>query len=55
MDYHAWYRIEDGVLVNALNLHIIDLAKKYHTHLKEKLRKKKQERKNGRILINCNE
>jgi hypothetical protein len=38
--------------VNVLNLHIIDLAKQYYTHLQRELRKKKKERKNGRILIN---
>jgi hypothetical protein len=38
--------------VNVLNLHIIDLAKN-NTHIcREKLRKKKKERKNERILIN---
>jgi hypothetical protein len=41
--------------VNVLNLHRIDLARNITHIFKEKLRKKKQERKNGRIIINYNE
>jgi hypothetical protein len=41
--------------VNVLNLHRIDLARNITHIFREKLRKKKQERKNGRIIINYNE
>jgi hypothetical protein len=41
--------------VNVLNLHIIDLARKYYTHLQREIEKEEEERKNGRILINRNE
>jgi hypothetical protein len=42
--------------VNVLNLHRIDLARKYYTHLQREIEKEEEgERKNGRILINRNE
>jgi hypothetical protein len=39
-------------LVNVLNLHRIDLARKYYTHLQREIKKEEEDRKNGRILIN---
>ena len=50
-----FFNLSMGVSVNVLNVHKIDLAINTTHICIEKLRKKKQERKNGRIIINHNE